>query len=555
MDDYSFQNTIQELISKISFEDETWKIDSIKVEEPIEDLIVEHLYLKYKRISDDKINEYKGKNYLTNEPIEHFFLNKLQFNSNRFWFVDELMESEKGLWIEKDSNKILIEHGDYYYGGETKINDDESKKFVYLNTRKKGISKNSEESDNYTISIASDKEFFIRQKPIIRYYFHLKAIKDGVLEWSNFLANKLDERNIPFQLKYNENRKNYIYKDAGVLYVSQNHFNIVKDIIEEVGVIFKDILRKDTPIFTKRLADGIGFAEDPYFADKSFGKQRALLITQILMRDEIKKLSNDKTQLSKAIVKNLSEKGYNTKEFYRNPNTNYKYDFDYINSNSRIKQLNTPFWGIHERKKYLEVAINYAKNLCEKAIYLDDKYTWITFDATFDSTSEKAVDGHFRLVNNEEKSYIQYFLQYLSLFVENKQYYQGFCSDIKINIKVELDKFKLITTIKKNIFSIYNNENRTTNHIKNVLKNWGKNDSFEEIESNDSMIIADYLIENFENTGLQLRNGFGTYDFCPTQNGITSLGLFFLALYSPRIGTNWITLINSKRQSNYGANT
>jgi hypothetical protein len=74
---------------------------------------------------------------------------------------------------------------------------------------------------------------------------------------------------VPFQFKCGTRAAHYPRRDAAVLYVHGRYYAIAALLVERVHAGLKAWLGAGTPLFARRLAGGLGFAEDP---GDSFGK-------------------------------------------------------------------------------------------------------------------------------------------------------------------------------------------------------------------------------------------------------------------------------------------
>jgi hypothetical protein len=116
---------------------------------------------------------------------------------------------------------------------------------------------------------------------LVRFYWNLRSEMAP-----RFLActlSRLNQAGLAFRLKAVNDADGYTRCDAGVLYVRkpdcQSALGIVGTVYGEVGTE----LKSGTPGFTKRLAAGLGVAEDPGGGD-SFGMHRCLLLAEGIVR-------------------------------------------------------------------------------------------------------------------------------------------------------------------------------------------------------------------------------------------------------------------------------
>jgi hypothetical protein len=123
-----------------------------------------------------------------------------------------------------------------------------------------------------------------RQEPhgsqqLVRYYFNVRAGDGEVL--AKYLIRSLDEVDVPCRFKFSYRADTYRC-DGAVLYVSGDDWSSaerqVLDALRRSGIRLRD----RTPAFTKPVAHGVGFAEDPG-SGQSFGATRCELVARGLV--------------------------------------------------------------------------------------------------------------------------------------------------------------------------------------------------------------------------------------------------------------------------------
>ncbi len=91
----------------------------------------------------------------------------------------------------------------------------------------------------------------------------------------------LNAAGLPFQLKVLRDPDAYHRADAGVLYLRPRHCEAAVDVVGRIHARVASRLRPDVPLFTLRLADGLGFAEGS-MPSLSFGQERCRLVAEAL---------------------------------------------------------------------------------------------------------------------------------------------------------------------------------------------------------------------------------------------------------------------------------
>jgi hypothetical protein len=116
---------------------------------------------------------------------------------------------------------------------------------------------------------------------VLRFYWHLRS--EGASTLLRAVTSRLNRRNLPFRLKVVNDPGRFIRCDAGVLYTRQRDYPLLRDLVADVYAEMAAYLEWATPVFTKRLAPGLGFAEDMGAGD-SFGMHRCGLLAEGLVR-------------------------------------------------------------------------------------------------------------------------------------------------------------------------------------------------------------------------------------------------------------------------------
>lgn len=112
---------------------------------------------------------------------------------------------------------------------------------------------------------------------LIRFYFNMKAaFASELVTW---LSGNLNKLTIPFQFKSPASPEYYTRADAGVLYIENRYFRLVKDLISEHKDMIKPLLNSGTPLFTYQLTEGIGIAQQPTNGS-SFGMNISEMLTE-----------------------------------------------------------------------------------------------------------------------------------------------------------------------------------------------------------------------------------------------------------------------------------
>lgn len=115
--------------------------------------------------------------------------------------------------------------------------------------------------------------------PIVRIYWHLNA--GAAVQYMALATGTFNSAHIPFRTKVLADPAGYTRSDSGVLYLERKYFRPARRLISDIHRALGPGLRPGTPMFTRRLAEGVGVAEDPGNG-LSFGQSRSNVIAKAL---------------------------------------------------------------------------------------------------------------------------------------------------------------------------------------------------------------------------------------------------------------------------------
>jgi hypothetical protein len=132
---------------------------------------------------------------------------------------------------------------------------------------------------------------------IVRFYWNVTA--DGVAPLVGAITPALNHFAIPFRFKCLYLPELFDRSDAAVLYVAKRHYRIVATMLQDVHRAVRPRLKSATPLFSKRLAYGLGLAEDPGTGE-SFGMSRCRLLAEAACRAHERGLYSAEARLEEA---------------------------------------------------------------------------------------------------------------------------------------------------------------------------------------------------------------------------------------------------------------
>ena len=137
-----------------------------------------------------------------------------------------------------------------------------------------------------TVSVFEDGERVAR--------FFWNVTRQGAPRLMEALTHQFNLFQIPFRFKCANRASEYPRRDAAVLYLDTRYYSIAALAVESLHAELASCLNAGTPLFTKRLADGLAFAEDP---GESFGENRMRILAAAMSATPGKQVEERLAQL------------------------------------------------------------------------------------------------------------------------------------------------------------------------------------------------------------------------------------------------------------------
>jgi hypothetical protein len=160
----------------------------------------------------------------------------------------------------------------------------------------------------------------------LRVYWNLRPT--GAAIFLHEIGKPLERRRIPFQAKVPVDPASYTRTDCGVLYLDDEDFEAARDVIAATYHRLSDHLRDAVPLFTRRIAPGLAFAESPPTRE-SFGMHRCGLVAEGLLWAEQRGARTPDARLA-VMRERLTTYGLDLDRLERNPSSQYSYRLDQL---------------------------------------------------------------------------------------------------------------------------------------------------------------------------------------------------------------------------------
>jgi hypothetical protein len=161
---------------------------------------------------------------------------------------------------------------------------------------------------------------------LVRFYWHVKS--EGAPLLVQLISREFNRFQIPFRFKSLATRAFYQRSDAAVLYVTRRFYRISVELLADIHQEVKTHLGPEPPLFSKRLADGLGLAEEPG-AGESFGQSRTRILAEGIWNSYEKGLQSEQERLEE-VRQHFSSNGLSLEAPFLNPGSIDEYDFPSI---------------------------------------------------------------------------------------------------------------------------------------------------------------------------------------------------------------------------------
>ncbi len=210
---------------------------------------------------------------------------------------------------------------------------------------------------------------------LVRFYWNLSA--EGTVCFMRDATTMLNQAALPFKLKILNDPKLFTRCDTVVLYTRGSDYNSISEILATIYPVVAPNLRQRTPVFTKRLASGLGLAEDPG-QQESFGEYRCRMLAEGMIRayEQGKKSLEERMQV---VEECFAEAGISLEKPFLNPGSSDSYHFQ-----PRLKQQTQQLWravpALHADSNtamFLRTADQIGQQLSQETIWHQDRCNWL----------------------------------------------------------------------------------------------------------------------------------------------------------------------------------
>jgi hypothetical protein len=161
---------------------------------------------------------------------------------------------------------------------------------------------------------------FEESEQVIRFFWNITP--DGAPRLMESITRGFDRFQIPFRFKCASRASDYPRRDAAVLYLHPRYYPIAALVVEAIHAQLLPWLNPGTPLFTKRLADGLALAEDP---GESFGENRSKILAAAMAATRAKSLDERRAE----VQRQFEQRGLSLDQPWLNAGSTDCYDFPF----------------------------------------------------------------------------------------------------------------------------------------------------------------------------------------------------------------------------------
>ncbi len=172
------------------------------------------------------------------------------------------------------------------------------------------------------------QHYFSHSSEIVRIYWSL--LPEGAAPLIEQITSLFNSYKIPFQFKCLNHPDLFDRTDSAVLYLDKRNLHTALFLVKEIAHQLKPKLRKELPLFTYPLHQGVGLAEDPG-NQQSFGMSRSQIIAEALVK-AYKSEKNGQKEKEEMVEKQFLAKGVAIDEIYLHHHSNPEFVIDLLPS-------------------------------------------------------------------------------------------------------------------------------------------------------------------------------------------------------------------------------
>lgn len=228
---------------------------------------------------------------------------------------------------------------------------------------------------------------------LVRVYWNLVA--DGAVSFVRIATRLLNGAGLPFRLKVLRDRALFSRCDAAVIYILKSDYQTAA---EALSTVYADVgmhLKLGSPVFTKRLAPGVGLAEDPGVGE-SFGQNRCRLVADAVIRayELGKKSVGERLQV---VADRFAEDGISLTEPFLNPGSKDDCPSFFRVPSGKIKEISNTNCSLGV---FLNTADELGWRLSKEAVWHGNQCNWLGIEPINEGSHEDGVGPLYKALGS-----------------------------------------------------------------------------------------------------------------------------------------------------------
>lgn len=210
---------------------------------------------------------------------------------------------------------------------------------------------------------------------LVRLYWNINF--DGAARLIGETTSRFNRFHIPFRLKCATARSQFERTDVAVTYLAKRFFGIATAVVPEVHAAVSDFLDDDVPLFSKKLAKGLGVAEDPGTGE-SFGQSRCQRLAQAVWNCYVNGQQSTEGRF-REFHRLLTASGINPRHLHLNAGSSDWYELPARTNGRPAKSIAVTEGlprGSHQAT-FVETAAAVGAKVCRDALWANGLCNWI----------------------------------------------------------------------------------------------------------------------------------------------------------------------------------
>jgi Lanthionine synthetase C-like protein/HopA1 effector protein family len=214
---------------------------------------------------------------------------------------------------------------------------------------------------------------------LVRLYWNLRS--EGAVPFVSLATSLLNSDSCRFRLKVVHDPAGFSRCDAGVIYVPKSSYSSALTHVEELYSHICQFLKPMEPAFTKRLAPGLGLAEDPGQGNESFGMSRCRVLASALIHAH-ETMCCGTEERTNAVLRYFAQSGIELEKPYLNSGSVDSYEFVVPDPKPARAIVQSPVLGKTTLGDFRDTAVEIGERILRDAFWHEGACNWLGAEPT-----------------------------------------------------------------------------------------------------------------------------------------------------------------------------